>query len=161
MEDSVAEAVAQERHAQDLRNQQVLQVLKEKDVLIQQLQTDQGYLHDQVCITVVRWKMQSPTSVYSKWMILQSRKAVPPAIQEPAQYSLTVSATCYLSYSEQRGNMFFSLRAYRHVMLCLCADMFARESAAGIPTVRCQRSAHMQGCRENVGGIPAAYVSRS
>ena len=54
MEDSVAEAVAQERRAQDLRNQQVLRVLKEKDVLIQQLQTDQGYLHEQVCVMVVQ-----------------------------------------------------------------------------------------------------------
>lgn len=49
VEDCVAEAVAQERHAQDLRNQQVLQVLKEKDLLIQHLQADQGYLQEQVC----------------------------------------------------------------------------------------------------------------
>lgn len=63
MEDSVAEAVAQEHHAQDQRNQQVLQVLKEKDLLIQQLQADQGYFQEQVRSNAVSISVRRLTSL--------------------------------------------------------------------------------------------------
>lgn len=80
VEDSIAAAVAQERLAQDARNQQVLQVLKEKDHLIQQLQADQGYLHEQVC-----WWPSSLVCCYSVLVIRQAELNLMDTLQDVCQ----------------------------------------------------------------------------